>query len=322
MIKNKNILITGGAGFIGSHLVELLLKEGNFIIILDNFNDYYEGKEANIQSVIKNYEAKDYHLIRGDVTEKDIFNKITMNVDIIFNLAAQAGVRYSIENASEVAQNNILGVVNVLDYGVKNDIEKVVHASSSSVYGNPLYTPLDEDHPKNPISPYAVSKLCGELYCDYYYKEYNLPVTSLRFYTVYGPRGRPDMAIRKFFNLMFQDKEITIYGDGTQLRDYTYISDIVNGLCLAAEKTESPGQVFNLGYSNPISVNDLVEKMYAISGKSKKVKYIESQQGDVNITYSNTEKAKKILNYHPQINIDEGLKKTYEWQKKNQLTKL
>ena len=318
MIKNKNILITGGAGFIGSHLVELLIKEGNFIIVLDNFNDYYEGKDKNIQSVVKNYEAKDYHIIRGDITKKDIFNKITVNVDLIFNLAAQAGVRYSIENASEVAQNNILSVVNVLDYAVEDDIGKVVHASSSSVYGNPLYTPLDENHPKNPISPYAVSKLCGELYCDYYFREYNLLVTSLRFYTVYGPRGRPDMAIRNFFNLMFQDKDITIYGDGTQLRDYTYISDIVNGLYLAAEKKESAGQVFNLGYSSPISVNDLVEKMYAISGKSKKVKYIESQQGDVDITYSNTEKAKKILNYHPQVNIDEGLKKTYEWQKKTQ----
>ncbi len=315
MIKNKNILITGGAGFIGSHLVELLIKEDNFIIILDNFNDYYEGKDANIQSVVKNYEAKDYHIIRGDITNKEIFTKIKVNVDIVFNLAAQAGVRYSIENASEVAQNNILSILNVLIYAVENDIGKVVHASSSSVYGNPLYTPLDEDHPKNPISPYAVSKLCGEHYCNYYFREYNLPVTSLRFYTVYGPRGRPDMAIRKFFNLIFQNKDITIFGDGTQLRDYTYISDIVNGLYLAAEKTESAGQAFNLGYSSPISVNDLVEKMYAISAKQKKVKYIKSQQGDVNITYSNTEKAKKILNYHPQVNIDEGLKKTYEWQK-------
>ena len=268
--------------------------------------------------MLKNYGTKDYQIIRGDITNKDVFKNITLKVDFIFNLAAQAGVRYSIENAAEVAQNNILSIVNVLDYAVEKDIGKIVHASSSSVYGNPLYTPLDEDHPKNPISPYAISKLCGELYCDYYFKEYSLPVSSLRFYTVYGPRGRPDMAIRKFFSLMFQDKEITIYGDGTQLRDYTYISDIVNGLCLAAEKTESAGQVFNLGYSNPISVNDLVEKIYAISGKSKKVKYIESQQGDVDITYSNTEKAKKILNYHPQVNIDEGLKKTYEWQKKTQ----
>jgi UDP-glucose 4-epimerase len=204
--------------------------------------------------------------------------------------------------------------VNVLDYAINNAIKKVVYASSSSVYGNPIYTPLDEEHPKNPISPYAVSKLCGEIYCDYYYKEYNLPVTSLRFYTVYGPRGRPDMAIRKFFNLMFQDKELEVYGDGTLLRDYTYVSDIVNGLILAAEKNESIGEVFNLGYSSPISVNDLIDKMYNLSGKEKKVKFIEKQKGDVDITYSNTEKAKKILGYHPQVHINDGLKKTYIWQ--------
>ena len=225
-------------------------------------------------------------------------------------MAAQAGVRYSIQNAAEITSNNITSVVNVLEYAVKNDINKVVHASSSSVYGNPIYTPLDEDHPKHPISPYAVSKLCGELYCDYYYREYNLPVTYLRFYTVYGPRGRPDMVIRKFFDLMLQDKEITIFGDGTQLRDYTFISDIVDGLCLAAEIKDSSGEAFNLGYSNPTSVNDLVEKMYAITGKSEKIKYISSQKGDVQITYSNTEKAKRVLNYVPQVSIDEGLQRT------------
>lgn len=315
MIKNKNILITGGAGFIGSHLVELLIKEGNFIIILDNFSDYYEGKDSNIQKVLENYGTKDYQIIRGDITNKDVFKNIAVNVDFIFNLAAQAGVRYSIEKAYEVTQNNILSVLNVLEYAVEQNVGKVVQASSSSVYGNPLYTPLDEDHPKSPISPYAVSKLCGECYCDYYFREYNLPVTSLRFYSVYGPRSRPDLAIRKFFNLMLQDKEITIYGDGTKLRDYTYISDIINGLNLAAEKTESAGYIFNIGCSNPISVNDLVEKMYVISGKSKKVKHIENQQGDVDITFSNIEKAKTILNYYPQVKIDEGLNKTYEWQK-------
>jgi UDP-glucose 4-epimerase len=315
MIKGKRILITGGAGFIGSHLFDILIKEDNFVIIIDNFNDYYDGKDANFQSVVKKNKTKNYLLIRGDITKKEAFENISSDIDIIFNLAAQAGVRYSIQNAAEVSYNNITSVVNVLEYAVEKEIGKVVHASSSSVYGNPKYTPLDEDHPKNPISPYAVSKLCGEIYCDYYFKELNLPVTYLRFYTVYGPRGRPDMAIRKFFDLMFQDKEITIYGDGTQLRDYTYITDIVDGLCLAAEKTQSSGQAFNLGYSNPISVNNLVDKMYSITGKSKKVKYIASQKGDVDITYSNTEKAKKILGYAPRVKIDEGLKKTYEWHK-------
>jgi UDP-glucose 4-epimerase len=315
MIKGSKVLITGGAGFIGSHLFETLLREDNFVIILDNFNEYYNGKESNIQSVTQKHKKENYLLIRGDITKKETFDKVISDVDIVFNLAAQAGVRYSIQNSAEVSYNNITSVVNVLEYAVEKEIRKVVHASSSSVYGNPQYTPLDEDHPKNPISPYAVSKLCGELYCNYYYREYNLPVTYLRFYTVYGPRGRPDMAIRKFFDLMFQDKEIIIYGDGTQLRDYTYVSDIVDGLCLAAESQKSSGQVFNLGYSNPISVNDLVKKMYSITGKIKKVKHTIKQKGDVDVTHSNTERAKKILRYQPQVNIDEGLKKTYHWQK-------
>ena len=317
MIKNKNILITGGAGFIGTHLFEKLIQEDNYIIIIDNFNDYYLGKEEQLKEITKQFElSKEYNLIKGDLLNKSIYNEIDCDIDIIFHLAAQAGVRYSIENASEVTHNNIISTINIFEYSIKNNIEKVVCASSSSVYGNPIYTPLDEEHPKNPISPYAVSKLCGEIYADLYFREYSLPVTSLRFYTVYGPRGRPDMAIRKFFNLILQDKEITIYGDGEQLRDFTYISDIINGLILAGENFESAGNVFNLGCSNPIKINDLIDKMYAISEKSKKVRYVERQQGDVDITYSNTEKAKKIINYYPQVNIEKGLKKTFEWHKK------
>ena len=316
MIKNKSILITGGAGFIGTHLFEKLKEENNFIIILDNFDEYYIGKDTQFNELTKNFEeSKDYKLIRGDLLEKSSFNKVNCNLDMIFHLAAKAGVRYSIENPSEVTKNNIVSTVNVYEYALRNNVEKVIYASSSSVYGNPIYTPVDENHPKNPISPYAVSKLCGEIYADFYFREYGLPVTSLRFYTVYGPRGRPDMAIRKFFNLILQDKEIIIYGDGEQLRDFTFVSDIVDGLILAGEKKESIGEVFNLGCSSPIDVNQLVNKMYDIAKRPKKLKYIEKQQGDVDITFSNTEKAKKILKYNPKIKIDEGLRIAYEWQK-------
>lgn len=318
MIKNKSIAIAGGAGFIGTSLVEQLLPENNFIVIIDNFNDYYQGKKENLASVTKNYKnSKDFEIVKGNLIGKTILSNLDYDFDIMFNLAAQAGVRYSIENAAEVTKNNIVSALNILEYALNNDIKKVVYASSSSVYGNPIYTPCDEDHPKNPISPYAVSKLCGEIYADYYFREYKLPVTSLRFYTVYGPRGRPDMAIRKFFNLIFQNKEISIYGDGSQLRDFTYVSDLVNGLILAGEKAESSGEVFNLGCSNPISVNELINKMYEISRRPKKVKYIEKQRGDVDITYSNTNKAKELLNYIPKVNIYDGLKKTYDWQMKH-----
>jgi len=160
--------------------------------------------------------------------------------------------------------------------------------------------------------------LCGEIYANYYYREYNLPTTSLRFYTVYGPRGRPDMSIRKFFTLMLKDKEILIYGSGEQLRDFTYVSDIIDGLILACENDASNGEVFNLGVSNPISVNNLVKKMYEITNKPEKVKYIDKQQGDVDVTYSNIDKARNLLNFKPKIGIDKGLINQYQWH----LTKL
>lgn len=316
MIKNKSILITGGAGFIGTHLFEKLIEKNNFIIIIDNFDDYYLGKDTQLTKLLKPYEeSKNYKIIKGDLLDITIFNEIDCEIDLIFHLAAKAGVRYSIDNPSKVTENNIVSTVNVYNYALNTSIKKILYASSSSVYGNPKYTPVDENHPKNPISPYAVSKLCCEIYSDFYFREYGLPISSLRFYTVYGPRGRPDMAIRKFFNSIIKDEEITIYGNGEQLRDFTYVSDIVDGLILAGEKRESIGEVFNLGCSNPIRVNILIDKMYSIANSSKKIKYIDKQKGDVDITYSNTEKANKILNYNPKIQIDEGLRKTFNWQK-------
>ena len=173
MINNKSVLITGAAGFIGSHLTEILLNSNNFLVLLDNFNDYYPGKEEQLQKILNNYDQnRDYKLIRADLVENSTFNKINHDIDYIFHLAAQAGVRYSIDNASEVAFNNIVGTVNLFEYASKlPSLKKVIYASSSSVYGNPLYTPVDEDHPKNPISPYAVSKLCGENYANLYFEE-------------------------------------------------------------------------------------------------------------------------------------------------------
>ncbi|MBD3342894.1 MAG: NAD-dependent epimerase/dehydratase family protein [Candidatus Lokiarchaeota archaeon] len=314
ILKNKNILITGGAGFIGGHLIERLI-DYNHILVIDNFNEYYSGKEEQFDLITRNYKEKeDFELIKADLVNKSIFDRIELDIDIIFHLAAQAGVRYSIQNAAEVAKNNIVSTVNIFEFGLNSEVEKILFASSSSVYGNPIYTPLDEDHPKNPISPYAISKLSGEIYADYYYRERNLPVTSTRFYTVYGPRGRPDMAIRKFFKLILQGKKITIYGDGSQLRDFTYISDIVDGLILAAGSQKSNGEIFNLGCSNPISVNKLVELMYNIADKPKNIVYIEKQEGDVEVTYSDTTKALEMLDYNPKINIEKGLKKTFDWQ--------
>lgn len=316
MIKNKNIMITGAAGFIGSHLTEILLKHNNFLVLIDNFNDYYSGKDEQLHKILKNYEQnKEYKLLRENLVEKSTFSRVNHEIDYIFHLAAQAGVRYSIENASEVSLNNIVGTVNLFEYASKlSRVNKIVYASSSSVYGNPLYTPVDESHPKNPISPYAVSKLCGENYADLYFKENNLPITCLRFYTVYGPRSRPDMAIRNFFSNMIQNKQILIYGDGAQKRDFTYVSDIIDGLILAGEKNKSSGEIFNIGGSNPITINELVDKMYDVAKVERNIRFGDKQKGDVSVTHSDISKARKILNFKPKMTIEEGLKNQYEWQ--------
>jgi UDP-glucose 4-epimerase len=316
MIKNKNILLTGGAGFIGSHLFGRLINNSNYVLVIDNFSS--SETEKNLLEITKNYEIKkDYDLIRGDLADYSIFTDINSDIDIIFHLAATPGVRFSIQNASKVTKNNIISTVNVFEKALESNVEKVVVASSSSVYGNPVYTPVDENHPKSPISPYAVSKLCCEAYADYYFRENNLPVTSLRFYTVYGPRGRPDMAIRIFFSKIMKNKPIKIFGDGSQIRDFTYISDIIDGLVLATEIKQSSGEIFNLGFSNPIQLNQLIDKMYKIADRPKDVQYLKKQKGDVEITHSKIDKARKILRFDPKINIDEGLKKTYEWQIEN-----
>lgn len=315
MIKNKNVVITGGAGFIGSHLFERLIESDNFAIIIDNYSSPYSENEKIISDITKNYEIdKEYDLLKMDLVDDSNITKIDYDIDIIFHLAAIPGVRYSIKNAVKVTDNNIISTVNIFKNALNRNVKKVVFASSSSIYGNPLYTPVDENHPKNPISPYAVSKLCCELYADYYYREFDLPVTSLRFYTVYGPRGRPDMAIRIFIDNILHNRPIKVFGNGEQIRDFTYISDIVDGLILAAEIDQSSGEVFNLGCSNPVSINQLVDKMYKIAKKPKNVQYYDRQKGDVEITHSNIDKAKKVLNFEPKVNIDDGLPKAYEWQ--------
>lgn len=319
MLKNKTILITGAAGFIGSHLTEILLKNKNFLILIDNFNDYYQGKEERLAAILNNYKfTKDYILLKKDLLDSSVFTQVDKHIDVMYHLAAQAGVRYSTKHPIKVAHNNIISTVNLFEFSRQLDeISKIVYASSSSVYGNPIYTPCDENHPKVPISAYAISKLTGEVYADFYYREFNLPITSLRFYTVYGPRGRPDMAIYKFFELMYQNKEIPIYGDGEQVRDFTYISDIVDGMILAGEKDESIGEIFNLGCSNPLKINDLVDKMYKITNKPKRIKYLPKQKGDVDLTHSDITKAKKMLNFKPKIDIEEGLRLQHQWQLKN-----
>jgi len=306
-----NILLTGGAGFIGSHLVDRLSDTENDIIVLDNFSKYYSGKEDNIRGWRRKNNIK---LVYGSILDKNKLNELTENIGIVVHLAAQPGVRYSIKHPLEVARININGTINVLEACVKNDVKKFVFGSSSSVYGDVKKLPAREDYICNPISPYGASKLAGEKYCYYYSKIYGIKIPMLRFFTVYGPRQRPDMAINKFVDSVMKEKTTMVYGDGSQTRDFTYIDDIVDGIILAIKKNIKT-DAFNLGGGNNISVNELISLIAEYTEKKVEIRYIEKQKGDVKDTLADNTKSRKVLKWKPKTDIRCGLKKYVEWIK-------
>lgn len=307
-----SILITGGAGFIGSHLVERLLDRG--IIVMDDFNDYYspEIKRGNIKSVlnrIKLYERD----IRDNL--EDIFKE--NKISAVIHLAARAGVRASILNPILYNDVNVLGTVNILEYCRKFGVKKFIFGSSSSVYGTTSRLPFKEDDPlKNPISPYAVTKIAGEDLCRVYHGAYGISVTCLRFFTVYGPRQRPEMAISKFVRLISENKSIPYYGDGSSSRDYTYITDIIDGIT-ASVSQDFGFEIINLGDSNTVTLKELVGIIEKTLGKKAKLEIMPSQQGDVPITYADITHAGQLLGYKPKISIRDGIRKFVEWEESN-----
>jgi UDP-glucose 4-epimerase len=299
--------VTGCAGFIGSHLVDKLLELGYEVIGIDCFTDYYprEIKEANISNALK---SMNFKLIEEDILNMDKFPR----VDYVFHLAAQAGVRASWGKSFEIyTRNNIEATQKLLEFYKDSDITKFVYASSSSVYGD-AKLPMRENSLLKPVSPYGVTKLAGENLCYLYWKNYKVPTVSLRYFTVYGPRQRPDMAIHKFVKAISNNEEITVFGDGTQTRDFTYVADAVEANILAAEN-DMVGEVFSIGGGSRISVNALIEQMDDIIGKKAKIKYIEKQKGDVRDTLADVNKAKEELNWKPKINIHYGLRKYIGW---------
>ena len=324
----RTYFITGGAGFIGSHLSERLLKEGNNIISIDNFNDYYDPilKEKNYEIVKRTAEENNCHykLYRGDIRDKNILEEIFNNhsIDCIVSLAANAGVRPSIEAPEYYVDVNLMGLTNLLEISKNNGVKSFVFISSSSVYGNNKKVPFSEkDTVDNPISPYAATKKAGELLCYTYHALYKMNIACLRYFTVYGPRQRPDLAINKFTRLMLKGEEIPMYGDGTTARDYTYISDIVDGTVKALnyvmQKDKYIYDIFNLGGSNPITLKKLIDVIGEATGKRPKIKKLPMQPGDVNITYSDFSHAKEILNYEPKIKIEEGISNFVKWYQSN-----
>ena len=311
-----NILVTGGAGFIGSHLCEKLINLGFKVICIDNFDDFYKPaiKENNISKIIKDNNFKIYRVDICNLEQIDeIFSK--NNIELVIHLAAKAGVRPSIKDPLLYEKVNVTGTVNLLECCKNHNISKLIFASSSSVYGGNKKIPFSEDDNVDyPISPYAATKKAGELICHTYHSLYKISVFCFRFFTVYGPRQRPEMAIHKFTRQILNGERIEIYGNGSSSRDYTYIDDIISGVAGSLDKING-FEVINLGNSNSVKLISLVGLIEDITGSKAKLKFVESQPGDVFMTYADIGKAKKMLKYSPETNIKEGLIKFIEWYK-------
>ena len=306
------VLVTGCCGFIGSHVSIKLLELNYNVVGVDIMNNYYdvEIKEKN-KNMLTEYSNFEFH--KEDLTSSDIVDRI--KPDKIIHLASMAGVRYSIDNPIEYVKNNIEAFVNLLDQSVKNNVLNFVYASSSSVYGLNSKVPFSEDDNINCCnSPYAASKRSMEVFANTYSQLFDISLIGLRFFTVYGPWGRRDTAPYKFLNSIINDKKFTKFGDGTSLRDYTYIDDIVDGIISALDnKNNLKCEIFNLGNSSPVSLNSFIEYCEDVTGKKAIYEVIENQLGDVPVTYADIEKSKKLLDYNPKIDLKEGLKRTSKW---------
>lgn len=333
-------LVTGGSGFIGSHLVEKLLKEGHSVINIDNFDDFYDykvkikntleslgkniefefsNKETDIQNLVSISKSDNYTLYFQDIRDKtgleEIFTK--HKIDQIIHLAALAGVRPSIERPLEYEEVNIQGTMNLWELCNQFNIKKFVCASSSSVYGNNEKTPFSEtDNVDYPISPYAATKKSGEVLGHVYHSLYNIDMIQLRFFTVYGPRQRPDLAIHKFTKFISENKEIPFYGDGNTARDYTYIDDIIDGIIKSIKYLENNTNIYeilNLGGSQVINLNEMLSTLENLLGKSAIKKNLPMQPGDVQKTNANITKAQDLIGYNPTTNFQNGTKIFVEW---------
>jgi UDP-glucuronate 4-epimerase len=313
-----NILITGAAGFIGSHVSEYFIAQGNSVTGIDNFDNFYSHKlkQLNISQLQRN---EKFHFFEGDIRDSKILNEIfsSIPIDVVIHLAAKAGVRPSIESISDYYDVNVNGTVCLLETMKMFSVSKMLFASSSSVYGNNAKVPFSEtDNVDNPISPYASTKKSGELLCHVYYHLYNFDITCLRFFTVYGPRQRPDLAIHKFIKLIDENTSIPFYGDGSSSRDYTYIDDIVNGISCAMNYLDGY-RIYNLGESKVINLKDLVKVIENGLGKKALLNVLPFQDGDVKTTYADISKAKKEIGYAPKYNIESGIKNFIEWYNNN-----
>lgn len=304
-------IVTGAAGFIGSHLVEALLKQGEQVIGIDQFNDYYNPalKQKNI-SHFENHPA--FKLIKGDIQSLD-WSTLLVDVDVVYHQAAQAGVRASWGQGFRAYTERNISATQVLLEAAKDakHLKRLVFASTSSVYGDAETLPTHESACPQPVSPYGITKLAAERLCWLYYKNFGVPCTALRYFTVYGPRQRPDMAFHKFFKLISQDRAIPIYGDGQQTRDFTFIDDVIAANLAAATVPEAVGEIFNIGGGSRVVLAEVLDTMEKVVGRSISRDHIQTAMGDARHTAADVSKAQRILGYQPQVSLVDGL--TQEW---------
>jgi len=317
---SKRILLTGGAGFIGSHAAEALLRRGAVLSIVDNLDHFYSSawKKKNLDDVRS---AGNFEFFERDICDLETMRETfaATRPDILVHLAARAGVRPSIEQPRLYEQVNVAGTVNLLELCREFQVGKIVFGSSSSVYGVSSHAPFSEEqHDLRPISPYAATKLAGESFCYTYAHLYGLPAICLRFFTVFGPRQRPDLAIHKFVALLEKGEPLPIFGDGETGRDYTFVDDIVAGVLAAIEYTPpavngAPFEIFNLGNSHPVKLNELLASLEKVTGKKAIRERKDEQPGDVPLTWADISKAGKLLGYRPKTGLEDGLKKFVAW---------
>lgn len=315
-----HILITGGAGFIGSNLIKHLLQQNPEarITCIDNFDPFY-SPDLKYQRIREFEPFANFRMLELDLAENNanlLALAVEQPVDIIVHLAAKAGVRPSIENPEAYVKANVLALQHLLDFARIKNVPQFVFASSSSVYGINPDLPWTEEQKLQPISPYAMTKLSGEMMGHVYHSLYSFRFIALRFFTVYGPGQRPDLAINQFTDKMINGNPINIYGDGTTSRDYTYVDDIVSGIEAAMYYDRSGFEIINLGNHDTVSLKDLISTIEEITGKKAIINHLPEQPGDVPHTYADISKAKRLLNYTPGTSIKDGIRKYYEWKKR------